>query len=663
MLQEAIDLQQRAVGMLVEQLNRRNELTFRAPTGSGKTRMMADMMNRVLAGHPEVVFLVSTLSKGDLARQNYSSFEQWAREGTFPHLRPHLISTDISGEERLHIPEGCNVYVLARDLYKKGGRLMQGAMQEWLMNTVLIDSHPIYLVKDECHQATNNLDTLATGFFRKTLNFSATPNLKRGQTPDVEITDEEAEQACLIKHVEMGSEEETVEDAVTRLEEIKEQYRNLLGVNPCLIIQIRNKEKAEEEWAKIQAVLGAHQELKWMSIMDKEKMCQSNDKVAMLPVRRWKEYARENNSTIDVIVFKMVISEGWDIPRACMLYQVRDTQSRQLDEQVVGRVRRNPRLADFERLPEAARRLAMTAWVWGVVPEGKRRSHKVKLQLDELPYDVRVKTTRLRQLTERKDFDVEALLAAKGNWDAATGIFELHRRLQQSEADVQELCYRYAGNDVQRWLHFCRNLEKVRKAYNEYVCDYGQSMEAGREVSFPMTSYYTDNKNYVRIGEWVWRRSDAEDKFSFDSEAEQDWAMKLQQLAAKAAALSGVENLSDRRLQLWGKNFIPNSDIRFEYYLDGVHSSYPDFVMKDRKGKIHIFEVKSVNGGAGNFDSEKYKKKVGELEECYRHCSRLTGQVFYLPVQKGDTWQIKRLADGEEDTLSYEQFEKAMLSQ
>ena len=33
----------------------------------------------------------------------------------------------------------------------------------------------------------------------------------------------------------------------------------------------------------------------------------------------------------------MVISEGWDIPRACMLYQIRDSKSKQLDEQVMGR--------------------------------------------------------------------------------------------------------------------------------------------------------------------------------------------------------------------------------------------------------------------------------------------------------------------------------------
>jgi type III restriction enzyme len=32
---------------------------------------------------------------------------------------------------------------------------------------------------------------------------------------------------------------------------------------------------------------------------------------------------------------------------------------------------------------------------------------------------------------------------------------------------------------------------------------------------------------------------------------------------------------------LWGKNYTPNSSIKFEYYLETLRSSYPDFIMKD----------------------------------------------------------------------------------
>ena len=67
MLQEAKDLQLNAVTELVEQLREKDEITFKAPTGSGKTYMMADLMNRVLENNDDIVFLVSSLSKGDLA--------------------------------------------------------------------------------------------------------------------------------------------------------------------------------------------------------------------------------------------------------------------------------------------------------------------------------------------------------------------------------------------------------------------------------------------------------------------------------------------------------------------------------------------------------------------------------------------------------------------
>ncbi len=211
MLQEAKDLQQRAVRELVALSDiekGEKEITFRAPTGSGKTHIMADYMNRILSQNDNIVFLVSTLSKGELAKQNYDVFKQLADNNTFPALKPFLISSEISAEENLYIPTDYNIYVLPRDLYKKGGRLMQGAMiffLETITNNLFGQglNKQIYLIKDECHQATNNLDNLSKDFFAKTINFSATPKLRRGQFPNIEITDEQAVKAKLIKQLEI----------------------------------------------------------------------------------------------------------------------------------------------------------------------------------------------------------------------------------------------------------------------------------------------------------------------------------------------------------------------------------------------------------------------------------------------------------------------------
>ncbi len=700
MLAEAIELQNTAVTQLYEKLNGKDEITFRAPTGSGKTHMMADLMNRVLGKNKDVVFLVSSLSKSDLARQNFNKFCQYSAEGEFSQLKPYLISSEIAGEERLFIPMGLNVYLLPRDLYKQGGRLMQGAMESFLQNITFAEAFggcgkKIYLIKDECHVATNNLDNLSKTYFSKIINFSATPQLKRGQNPDVEISDDEAVQAKLIKHIELGDDSATVADAIEKYESIKESYRNLLGVNPCLIIQISNKDKADFEWNNIilpELNKAEHQDLKWMLIVDDPKKCETNDvfKAKKIPVARWKDYAKDNAAAIDIIIFKMVISEGWDIPRACMLYQIRDTKSKQLDEQVMGRVRRNPRLLDFETLSKEAQQLAMTAWIWGIMPESGKKVFRVKLW-DE-PTDItnvlKLRTTRLKRLDKKDDFYIAKYLSSQPKVSCYGSIFELYRKLKKADFAIKEMCYSYSNN-ISKWFEFTEHLEGISAESNKFICDYSQSMEIVKDeigkdhvVSFPVESQYVDNGNYLNISDWVWRRVDGQNKFAFDSDAERTWANIIKDLVSddidgqkigkriqvgkrnpKAGNITlfgeEPEKVETANKYLWGKNYPYNSTIKYEYCLGAVHSSYPDFIMQDRFNRIHLFEVKSLNPSKAMpavFDSLEYKLKLEELKRCYKQASLLTGYIFYLPIFRDDVWRIMRLQNGNEDALTEEQF-------
>ena len=680
MLQEAKDLQNRAVTELFSKAHgQKNELTFRAPTGSGKTRMMADFMNRLLAEQSDIIFIVSTLSKGNLAQQNFDTFISCSHSGAFPELNPFLINTEISSEEELFIPTDYNVYVLPRDLFKAGGILTRGPLDNFLRTMTDGDwgtglGKKIYLIKDECHQATNNLDEISDRYFARTFNFSATPKLSRGQMPDVQITDEEAEAAHLIKHVELIEDKNaTVDDALDKFIEIKTQYNNLLGVHPCLIIQISNKDKAEEEWNnKIKPALDKHQALKWMMIVNtykatgvidksKEILCDTNDDVKKsLPVVKWKDYAKANHSTIDVIVFKMVISEGWDIPRACMLYQVRDTKSKQLDEQVMGRVRRNPRLLDYENLSKEAQELASTAWIWGIKPDSMTKIMPVKLwKLGNVNVQeqIRVKTTKLTGLSERADFDINSFVDSQKTPTTYKDIFSLYKKMKQGDNALQDLCFDYAKDDYRKWWMFMQNYDKVKHQYDTYICDYSQSMVVDKETSFPADSSFIDSNNHHEIEDWIWCRKESESTtFSFDSDAEREWAHYLSKIAMREAA-EVAQITDDEERYLWGKNFPYNSDIKYEYYSDGIHKSYPDFVMKDKRGKIHIFEVKSINGNGAGFSPEEYEAKINLLKECYKAASsKLSNHIFYIPIKDGDNWQIFRYIDGQESLITKQQF-------
>lgn len=702
MLQEIIQLHDEAVTALVDIIAKKDVITFKSPTGSGKTYMMADFMDRILSERNDVVFLVSSLSKSELAKQNYDKFCEYKEHGEFAHLNPYLISSEVSSEEALFVPTDYNVYVLPRDLYKKNSRLMQGPMDNFLemvTSNLFGLNKQVYLIKDECHQATNNLDTISKDYFSKIINISATPKLTRGQVPDVEVTEEAAVNAKLIKTVEWNEEDSDVAEAIEKLEEIKEDYRNLLDVNPCLIIQISNKDKANDDLARIYDVLNKpeHKDLKWMLIVTDPKNCNTNDvfKAKKLPVSKWKDYAKSKESTIDIIIFKMVITEGWDIPRACMLYQMRPTQSDQLDEQVVGRVRRNPRLLDYERLSLEAQELAMKAWVWGVKKKEQQRIFYATLfeEPTDITNNIRIRTTKLKTLSRKPGFNIHTFMEKQTDDNRYADIFSLYRKFKKAEPEVQQLAFEYADSPC-KWLKFTENLDAVIKESSKYICNYAESMElvedeCGKvcESSFPEESSYTDNGNYVNISDWVWKRKGtAGSKFSFDSDAEREWATILQDLSKEDTSeatpqrvgkqtIVGKKNpnagqyntkgniepekLNATRKYLWGKNYIANSKIKYEYYLEGKHKSFPDFVLEDCFGQIHIFEVKSVNianATPAAFDSDAYVRKMDELICCYKQASIITEHVFYLPVRKDDEWHITRILNGERNTLTLDQF-------
>lgn len=662
MLQEARDLQKNAVSNLVKVLHEnKKEFTFKAPTGSGKTFMMADFMNRIISTNENIIFIVSTLSKSNLAQQDFQSFKNLSENGTFPNLKPFLINSDSSSEGSIFIPTDYNVYVLPRDLYKEKSKLKnEGTFLNFLQTiteNLFCDNFQktIYLIKDECHIATTNLDEL-NFYFTKIINFSATPKLSRSQNPDVEITNLEAESTKLIKSVEIGDEEDSLENALEKFEEIKKNYINELKVNPCLIIQISNKDKAEEELKNnIFPSLKNHQELKWVYIAGEEKNCDTNDSgLKKLSVKKWKDYMKEKSSSISVIIFKMVISEGWDIPRACMLYQIRDSKSKQLDEQVMGRVRRNPRLLDFETLFENAQKLACTSWIWGIIPEETKSKQVNLFENYNIENDIRIKTTKLKFLNETKFNSQIFLKNLKDKTITHKSIFELYHSLLLQNNEIQNLCYSYS-DDFSKWRVFTENLSEIKSSYNQQICNYEKTMIVSDEVSFPTKSIYFETEKTLTLSDWIWYRKDSCDDFSFDSEAEKKWAELLKDI--RQNSISETSNLNFNNKFLWGKNFSQNSEIKFEYYLDGIHSSYPDFVMKDKKGRIHIFEVKSVNKSSEKkIDEEEYKQKVNELKLCYKECSKKTQHIFYLPILEGSEWKITKFENGEECTITKTQF-------
>lgn len=692
MLEEVKNLQERAISELVQSLSEKDDVVFKAPTGSGKTFIMARVMDEVLSKNDNVVFIVSSLSKANLAQQNYDKFEEYLEYGFVNYLNPHLISSETSCESALYIPSVNNVYVLPQALYKAKSKLK--GQQAFLKLLLEIKNHGrvLYLIKDESHVATNNLDELKS-FFTKIINISATPKKK----PDVEISEQDAVNACLIKRVQYCSSADYGDDdfsvdslqykellkALDYLKECKKDYLEKSNINPCLIIQISNKDLGEKQFNVIERALGLseYKDLKWVGYAKDPKVCQTNDQMIKTSPQKWEKYCKPNDSTIDVIIFKMAITEGWDIPRANMLFQIRDSKSKQLDVQVLGRVRRNPRIMDFEKITdEKERRLFTTAYVWGIkdnsseqksvdvtlkgsVPDGNR----IKNEIQE---EIKVKITKLADLNDtQSNFDIDTFLKEKQAPDSCKSIFELYNELTKSSNRIQVECKRYMfssyDDEYSKYFGFVNNLSEIKSKVKTILSSDSSSIEVVKnslgkdlEVSLPYNSLYFQNKKYsLQDVKGVWNNGSDMREFTFDSDSEKKWLYKmLQDFSIKKISLD-----EEKDILLVGKNYLQNSEIKYEYYADGSHFSYPDFVLKDKYDRIFLFEVKSMNISSSlQIDTKVYQEKVEILKDLYSKVSSKVEHYFCLPILNGKSWTVHCYYKGVHYELKEDQFKNVV---
>mgnify|MGYP002765048570 FL=1 len=692
MLDDVKNLQERAISELVQSLSEKDDVVFKAPTGSGKTFIMARVMDEVISKDDNVVFIVSSLSKANLAQQNYDKFNEYLELGLVQHLNPHLISSETSCESALYIPSVNNVYVLPQALYKAKSKLK--GQQAFLKLLLEIKNHGrvLYLIKDESHVATNNLDELKS-FFTKIINISATPKKK----PDVEISEQDAVNACLIKRVQYCSSSDYGDDdfsvdslqykellkALDYLKECKKDYLEKSNINPCLIIQISNKDLGEKQFNVIERALGLseYKDLKWVGYAKDPKVCQTNDQMIKTSPQKWEKYCKPNDSTIDVIIFKMAITEGWDIPRANMLFQIRDSKSKQLDVQVLGRVRRNPRIMDFEKITdEKERRLFTTAYVWGIkdnsseqksvdvtlkgsVPDGNR----IKNEIQE---EIKVKITKLADLNDtQSNFDIDTFLKEKQAPESCKSIFELYNELTKSSNRIQVECKRYMfssyDDEYSKYFGFVNNLSEIKSKVKTILSSDSSSIEVVKnslgkdlEVSLPYNSLYFQNKKYsLQDVKGVWNNGSDMREFTFDSDSEKKWLYKmLQDFSIKKISLD-----EEKDILLVGKNYLQNSEIKYEYYTDGSHFSYPDFVLKDKYDRIFLFEVKSMNISSSlQIDTKVYQEKVEILKDLYSKVSSKVEHYFCLPILNGKSWTVHCYYKGVHYELKEDQFKNVV---
>ncbi len=485
MTKQAILLQDNAVKQIIQKLKEKDEITFKSPTGSGKTVMIANLMDQLLQQDKNLVFIVSSLSKCELAQQNDYTFQTWKTK--LKNINPYLIDSSSGTEQSGVIIEyDHNVYTIPRDLTRKGGKIMSGPLKALIYN-FQIQNKKIILIKDECHQAQNNIDVIADEHkFYKKINLSATPQTSKFYI-DVEITDNEAIEAKLIKPYEIKGngngydvdKYKELNQAIDIYKKTRSQYQKLFNMNPCLLIQIPNSEKGESELIHLKQLLNKEElEIKWMYMCDDLKQWDTNDKIKLINKNQWKnewkKIAKLPNSQIDVIIFKMVITEGWDIRRANMLFQIRETDSETLTEQVIGRIRRNPILTNWMDYSKDAQDIALKSYVWGNVKDKEREFKRVKSV--DIP-KIEIQTTTLKDL--KKVYESNKINLEKFIDKPITNvlnIFELYKHWSSIEEDTHKIVWDHIKTYAD-WFKFSNFIQEIDLENKRLLQDYKNSIQ------------------------------------------------------------------------------------------------------------------------------------------------------------------------------------------
>ena len=352
--------------------NRRLELVFKSPTGSGKTVMTAQFL-RDLTGDPQFdadkAFLWFSFNQDSYEQSKRKLFNYYGGASEINLL-------DLNDLDRNTKLTKNSVFFINWQKIKgttKDSKILRRQNENDITFDEMIkktqeDDREIVLIIDEAHRdastelAQELIDLIDP---RIILKITATPK----NEPSHQDVEENNKGFVYVKHndvVEEGLIKEKVitqtkEDLETQAKkeidqdklllnlaydkrlELKKYYEDLgLNINPLVLIQLPNDDTARKETldkSKKDIVIDflkekgedEHNIAVWLS----------NNKENLLEIEK-------NDSEVNFLVFKQAAATGWDCPRAGVLVMFREIKSPVFHIQTVGRILRMP---DAEHYP------------------------------------------------------------------------------------------------------------------------------------------------------------------------------------------------------------------------------------------------------------------------------------------------------------------------
>lgn len=345
---------------------------FKAPTGSGKTLMASYFISALIERNPDekFIFVIATPSSSSLPYFFEQKINKYKTDLPYSKFEVEYIQSPSTGKtdktESIDkiIPAQNKVYIFGKASFGKGRILSEyGIIADFVISAIDKGLKLIY-IRDEAHiggekqTRDENFENLMNDNAFFILKMTATPDYTNPSTQKVELKERDlnnpslnegkyllkTKPVCLLK--ESLEDTQVLEDAIAEFKTIKKQYAELnIGIRPAMLIQVDNdapkdpikSREFHNGIAKIKKTLSEHN-MAWAQYFgdtDKDSNRVYKNDFTLDDIT-------QNNNDIDAVLFKIGPSTGWDIPRACMLVQLRNVSSKNLNIQTLGRIRRNP---------------------------------------------------------------------------------------------------------------------------------------------------------------------------------------------------------------------------------------------------------------------------------------------------------------------------------
>ena len=354
---------------------KQTKVDFKAPTGSGKTLMasavIAGMINRM--ADKKLLFIIATVSTSDLPYFFEKKLNQYKPDLEYSDFEAEYIESPSSNSQKnknqdMQIqlrPEQNKVYIFGKATFGKGRIFTEQNVIADFVHECKQQGYSIAYIRDEAHigdgkfskKDMETFEGLMSENAEYILRMTATFNKRDNETHRVELTEKELadpdknNEKWLIKCTPKLLRNDALEDekilmqAVADFKKIQQEYKKLnIGIRPAMLIQVDNEPKQPEQkksfietLEKTKKIL-TEQGLSWVQYFggdNKDYSHVDNHNFTLDKITR-------NEDTTDCIIFKIGPATGWDIPRACMLVQLRNVCSQTLNIQTIGRIKRNP---------------------------------------------------------------------------------------------------------------------------------------------------------------------------------------------------------------------------------------------------------------------------------------------------------------------------------